>query len=155
MTNRTATNFIVIHCSATRPSQDIGRAELDAMHRARGFDGIGYHYVIRRNGALELGRPLDQIGAHVQGFNRTSVGVCMVGGLDESGRPVEDGPGLFTDAQWRAAFDVVATLRSMYPRAHLVGHRDLSPDLDHDGVVERSEWLKTCPGFDVRTYFPV
>lgn len=156
MANRKSTNLIVLHCSASRPSQDLTARDIDAMHRARGFASIGYHYVIRRNGLLEMGRPLDAIGAHVEGFNSTSVGVCMIGGLNPDGTEAKRGEiAPFTDEQWQTARTVVATLRSMYPGARVVGHRDLSPDLNGDGVIQSREWLKSCPGFDAAEAFPV
>jgi hypothetical protein len=73
---------LVVHCAATRPDQDIGVAEIDAEHRAQGWDCIGYHYVIRRSGILEKGRPDSQVGAHVKGHNAFSLGICLVGGVD-------------------------------------------------------------------------
>src|SRR5690625_2478479 len=85
MAERQQTTHIVAHCSASPPSQDIGVKEIDRWHRARGFFEVGYHAVIRRDGTLELGRDWDDIGAHARegGFNRTSIGVCLVGGVSE------------------------------------------------------------------------
>lgn len=73
--------LIVVHCAATPPHQDVGAAEIGAWHRKRGFRSIGYHYVIRRNGAIETGRALSRAGAHVQGHNAHSIGICMAGGV--------------------------------------------------------------------------
>lgn len=154
---RERTDLIVVHCSATRPSQDIGAAEIRGWHLKRGFNDIGYHLVIRRDGRIETGRAADEIGAHVSGFNATSVGVCLVGGLDENGKPADVLSPLafdtFTVQQMTAAHTAIAFLRRVYPKAKVVGHRDLSPDLDKDGTVEKHEWLKTCPGFDARREF--
>lgn len=154
---RGSTNFIVVHCSATRPAQDIGAAEIRGWHIARGYWDIGYHLVIRRDGRIETGRPLDDIGAHVAGFNAISVGLCLVGGLTADGNGADVQSPLafdtFTEAQMTAAHTAIAFLRRIYPKALVVGHRDLSPDLDKDGTVERHEWLKTCPGFDAAKEF--
>lgn len=154
---RERTDLIVVHCSATRPSQDIGAAEIRGWHLKRGFNDIGYHLVIRRDGRIELGRPLHEIGAHVAGFNAASVGVCLVGGLLADGKPADLPTPLafdtFTATQMTAAHTAIAFLRRVYPHAKVVGHRDLSPDLDRDGTVERHEWLKTCPGFDAAKEF--
>jgi len=95
------------------------------------------------------------VGAHVAGFNSTSVGVCMVGGLDFRGNAVINSPDSFTDAQWETAKVLLAYLRKLYPGARVCGHRDLSPDKNRDGKIQQSEWLKTCPGFDVATYLGV
>jgi N-acetyl-anhydromuramyl-L-alanine amidase AmpD len=156
MTTRKTTDLIVFHCSATKPDQDIGAEVIRGWHVKKGWSDIGYHFVVRRNGALELGRPLLDIGAHVQGFNASSVGVCMVGGLDAAGGGVKDaqpGEDAYTAAQWVTAHALVKVLRKIWPAARLTGHRDLSPDIDRDGQVEESEWLKTCPGFDAAHAF--
>lgn len=146
---RTITDFIVFHCSATSPGQDIGAHEIDTWHKARGWDGIGYTLVIRRDGTVEPGRTLDQVGAHVKGYNRRSVGVCMIGGVDKAGKSENN----FTQAQWASSEAVALFLRKMYPDAKILGHRDLSPDLDGDGVIEQHEWLKDCPCFDAPARF--
>lgn len=149
MTARAITKFVVWHCSATRPGLDIGAHEIREWHLSRGFDDIGYHLVIRRDGTLETGRSLDSIGAHVAGHNADSVGICMVGGLDQDGQSVAQRPDLFTAPQWETFRTVHRFMRALYPHAQHVGHRELSPDLDGNGKIEQREWLKTCPGFDV------
>jgi len=151
---RARTDKIVIHCSATRPGQDIGADEIREWHIAKKYADIGYHFVIRRNGRIEVGRGLEEVGAHVLGHNVTSVGVCMVGGLDEHGNEHHHNPGMFTDAQWASLRLLVQVLRIIYPGARVCGHRDLSPDKNMDGRITPDEWLKTCPGFDVARMFP-
>jgi len=155
MTARQRTDLIVFHCSATKPNQHIGVEQITEWHVAKGWQTVGYHFVITRAGDLQLGRPLTDIGAHVQGFNAHSVGVCMVGGLDDLGRPLVNGPQMFTPAQWETARLLVAFLRRLYPEARVTGHRDLSPDANKDGKIQQSEWLKTCPGFDAAIEFAV
>lgn len=148
MTRRTQTRFIVIHCSATKPSQNITAQTIREWHIAKGWSDIGYHWVIQRDGTIEAGRPVDEIGAHVAGHNTDTVAICMVGGLDEAGQSFNNRPDLFTAAQWASAKALTAVLRRMYPFAAVLGHRDLSPDRNHDGKIQPAEWLKTCPGFD-------
>lgn len=87
---------IIIHCSATRAGQDLTEKDIDRMHRARGFSQIGYNYVIRIDGAVEKGRSLAVDGAHcnTKGFsessyNKHSVGICYIGGLDANGKPAD------------------------------------------------------------------
>lgn len=128
--------FIVIHCSATPPSADIGAAEIRRWHRAKGWLDIGYHAVIRRNGSLELGRSLNTIGAHVEGHNHESVGICMVGGTNAEGKAEDN----FTTDQWQALMAVVQTMLIKFPGAEVVGHRDFA------GV------KKDCPSFDVKAW---
>ena len=80
---------IIVHCSATKAGQDFTAADIDRWHRERGFNGIGYHYVIRLDGRLEKGREIDLAGAHCKGWNERSVGICYIGGLDENGHPAD------------------------------------------------------------------
>lgn len=155
MAKRQRTDLIVFHCSATRPSQHIGRETIEEWHLSRGFSSIGYHFVITRAGDLQTGRPLEDIGAHVQGYNAASVAVCMVGGLDHNGHEFANAPQAFTPQQWDTARVLVAFLRKLYPEAKILGHRDLSPDTNKDGKIEPREWLKSCPGFDAAAQFPV
>ena len=140
---------IVVHCSATKAPQDIGAKEIDEMHKAKGWAMIGYHSVIRRNGSIEGGRPLNMVGSHVFGHNTYTLGVCMGGGLDVNGKPEDN----FTPEQYRALAGLITDWRATFPSIHDVcGHRDLSPDVDGDGVVEKWEWLKDCPCVDVRPW---
>ena len=159
-------NKIIIHCSASANGDSLLRGSLkdgnlvtpvqaiDAMHKARGFKrdvifrkrqnpsltSIGYHFVIYTNGTIVTGRHLDEIGAHVQGSNANSLGICMIG------------TDAFSQAQWAALASLIKSLATLYPNAKVSGHRDNSPDLNGDGQVTRNEWLKICPGFDVAAW---
>lgn len=129
--------MFVIHCSATPHTMDIGAAEIDLWHRKQGYLKIGYHYVIRRNGLVEVGRNHDEPGAHAQGVNSKSLGICMVGGLDERGKPQKN----FTPEQWTALEVVLMGLKRSFPHVKtIVGHRDL-PGVN-----------KECPCFDVKLW---
>lgn len=141
---RRSTKYIVVHVTATPPHRDIGVKEVDAMHRKRGFNGCGYHYVIRRNGKVEAGRAENAVGAHVRGFNSVSLGVSLVGGVDRSGKPQDNR----TPEQNAALLELLQKLTKKYRRAKICGHRDLSPDRDGDGVIESHEYVKACPCFD-------
>lgn len=141
---RTRTDHMVAHVSATRPTQDFGAKDIDAMHRARGWSGIGYAAVIRLDGREEIGRGYDKVGAHVEGWNSVSFGVCIIGGLDRNGRAANT-----MNAAQEATLEKIFRRESRnYPKATICGHRDLSPDKDRDGVIEPHEWLKECPCFD-------
>ncbi|PZO81621.1 MAG: hypothetical protein DI629_03530 [Mesorhizobium amorphae] len=141
---RKKTTLIVIHVTATTPSMDIGVKEVRQMHKARGFSDIGYHWVIRRDGRVERGRAENMVGAHVAGWNATSVGVSLVGGVDERGKAENN----MTTPQWGALLTLAGDLVDRYPQAKICGHRDLSPDGDRDGVIRPAEWIKQCPCFD-------
>lgn len=146
---RRATDYLVVHCTATGPQHDIGAVEVDRWHREQGYKAIGYHHVIRRDGTIERGRPLFSLGAHVKGYNNVSLGVALVGGTDPSGKKAQDN---FTAYQYDTLRELLTILRRTFPYAQLLGHRDLSPDKDGDGEVEPEEWLKSCPSFDVRAW---
>lgn len=140
-------DMIVIHYSATRADVPLSPRQLEEMHRQRGFDGCGYHYYVRRDGEICTMRPVDRPGAHAKGYNQHSIGVCYEGGLDEQGRPADTR----TELQKRSLRVLVRVLAMDFQTRRIVGHRDLSPDLDGDGVIEPEEWTKVCPCFDVGT----
>lgn len=133
---RERTDFIVIHCAATRPGQDIGAAEIKAWHMKNKWADIGYHLVIRRNGRVEHGRPLHTIGSHVRGKNSVSVGICLVGGVDDAGKPAAN----YTSEQWATLREAVTVLEAAYPGAKVVGHRD---------IIAPGDPPKACPSFEV------
>ncbi len=139
-------NLIVIHCAATANGKSVSVDQVRAWHLARGFHDIGYHYLIDVDGTVNMGRAEEEDGAHAQGHNAHSIGVCLVGGV---GGPDRRNPGLYTEAQWATLALTVQDLCRRYPGSQVVGHRDLSPDLDGDGIVEPREWIKLCPSFDV------
>lgn len=161
---------IVIHCAATPNGKDIKAKAIDDMHKARGFKRdsqwvrsfnkpmghIGYHYVIEIDGNIALGRHLEEVGAHVQGSNSKTIGVCLIG-TDK-----------FTAAQWASLKQLMTTICNTITKQSLpadktlpklkemgitiMGHRDYSPDLNGDGIIQRNEWIKTCPGFSVNDW---
>lgn len=142
---RTRTDAIVIHCTATPEGKAHTVASITEMHKARGFSTIGYHYLIGLNGEEWVGRsPDNSVGAHVAGFNATTLGVSYVGGLDKDGKPKDTR----TPAQTATLITLLRHLVLKYPNAVILGHRDLSPDKDGDGQVEPNEWIKVCPCFD-------
>lgn len=145
---RNKTELVVWHCSATAPDWHGHSADIDAMHKAKGWDGIGYHLVISREGAVQWGEDPRKQGAHAKGVNLISIAVCMVGGVDSNG----DAENNFTPEQWESARATLLFLNRMYPEAEHVGHRDLSPDLDRDGRISFDEYMKQCPCFSVRQW---
>ncbi len=142
---RTRTELLVIHCSATRPTQDIGVGDITRWHIQRGFDTVGYHYVIRRTGELETGRPETAVGAHVRGHNANSIGICLAGGVNAHDTPESN----FTAEQFATLKRLLAQLKRRYPDVRILGHRDLSPDKNRDGRITPNEFIKACPSFDV------
>ena len=119
--------MVIIHCSAVRPDQTSSAAQIDTWHRRQGWKlGIGYHYVIRRDGTIESGRPEWMVGAHCKNHNAHSIGVCYEGGLDIRGQPADTR----TEAQKAAMRWLLRQLHRSYPKAVIVGHHDLNPQKD-------------------------
>ena len=116
--------LLIIHCSAVKPDQTSSVAQIDTWHRQRGWKfGIGYHYVVRRNGEIEHGRPEWMIGAHCLNHNAHSIGICYEGGLDARGQPDDTR----TAEQKASLRRLLEDLHCRYPRALIVGHHDLDP----------------------------
>ena len=119
--------LIVIHCSAVKPDQMSSVAQIDTWHHDRGYKfGVGYHYVIRRDGTIEAGRPEWMVGAHCVNHNKYSIGVCYEGGLDARGQPADTR----TAEQKATLRQLLTDLHRRYPRASIVGHHDLNPQKD-------------------------
>ena len=123
--------FIIIHCSAVKPWQQSGVSEIDRWHRAKGWKCCGYHYVIRRDGTIEKGRPLEEVGAHCQYHNQYSIGICYEGGLDAAGKPADTR----SVAQKEAMRQLLEQLHARFPKAIIAGHNVFNP-------------LKACPCFN-------
>ena len=143
---RTITH-IVIHCTAS--PQHWGVRELMAEFKAKGWMAPGYHYAITQDGIIHQLHPLDLVANGVKGHNQESIHVAWVGGIDRRGKGIDNR----TLPQREALHHIVDSLLSRYPQAKVVGHRDLSPDLNGDGKVTADEWVKLCPCFEVGEEF--
>lgn len=130
--------YLVLHCSASRCNQDYSVELLRRAHKARGFYDIGYHFYIRKDGKKTQHRMLLEVGAHCIPYYRCSIGICYEGGLDEDGKPANT----LTKEQEERITDLLINLHKLFPKAKIVGHRDLpgaSP--------------KECPCFDAHAIF--
>ena len=132
---RTVT-LLIIHCSAVRPGQRSSAQDINLWHRARGWKSIGYHFIVRRDGSIETGRRLEEVGAHCTWHNRHSIGICYEGGLNAKGLPADTR----TPTQKQALRQLLEQLHEQFPKALIVGHHDLNP-------------MKSCPCFDVVTEY--
>ncbi len=163
MTRRplSAINLIVVHTLATSYLNDLITVEhvrkwhTDPKPQGRGWDDIGYNYVIRRSGIVEQGRPLEYVPAHASGYNSRSIGIALAGGIRMEGDkkiPVDN----YAEIQKISLRQLINNLSGSFPQIeYLCGHRDLSPDLDDDGVIEKFEWQKDCPCFDAWSWYIV
>lgn len=125
-------NRIVIHCTATKNDHDVSVHDIDIWHKARGWKMCGYHYLIRIDGSIEFGRPVDMIGAHARGFNKSSIGIAYAGGIDHDGQNVNT----MTEQQTASMFYLIESLVIVLGDLELCGHNDLTDQ-------------KTCPNFNV------
>lgn len=147
--------YIVVHCAATPPEVEAGVNAIRTEHLRKGWFDVGYHFVVRRDGTIETGRPTDRPGAHARGFNHKSLGICLEGGVDGSNAPksalkslrkwlewytknYSKAPAVdnFTDDQYDALAGLVTGLKVAHPDATVLGHRDL-PNVN-----------KGCPSFN-------
>lgn len=138
--------FITYHCAATIEGRDHKAAEVSKWDIAR-FDQISYHWVVELDGTAVRTLDDNHRGAHVAGHNTGNIGICYIGGLDRNGKAKDTR----TQAQKKALRELDAAYHRKYPNVISKGHRDWSPDVDGDGIIEKHEWLKSCPCFDVAT----
>lgn len=127
---------IIVHCSATPEGKDYTVADIKRWHLQRGFSDIGYHYVIYRNGSVRVGRDANISGAHTVGHNYNSIGICYIGGLAIDGKTAKD---TRTPAQKTSMLALLKTLRKLYPKATIHGHREFAN--------------KACPCFDAKSEY--
>lgn len=123
--------LIIIHCSATPEGKDYTVQDIDRWHKARGWKGIGYHYVIYHDGSIHKGRPEEQVGAHCLNHNKHSIGICYIGGMTANNKKAKD---TRTEAQKRSLRALLVELKQSYPRALIMGHNVFAN--------------KSCPCFD-------
>jgi len=146
MQNQTTTrkvDKIIVHCSDTYARMDIDADEIRRWHtQERGWADIGYHFIIKRDATIELGRDIDkdgdiyeEVGAHVAGWNKHSIGICMVGGKGDDGKPESN----FTEAQFDSLESLIRVIKVDYPKATIHGHREFQSG-------------KACPSFDVQQW---
>lgn len=136
--------YIIIHCSATKETQNVSVETITQWHKDRGFKNIGYHYYITKDGVIHKGRTEESSGAHTVGYNSNSIGICYEGGLDVKGKPKDTR----TQEQKESLIDLILDIKSRYNIKKIMGHRDTSPDLNKDGKISSSEYIKSCPCFD-------
>ena len=131
-------SYIIIHCTATRETQDYTPEQLKHDHPARGFIDVGYHFYIRKDGSITQHRRLNEVGAHCRPFNRCSIGICYEGGLDAKGKPKDTR----TIAQRGSLVKLLIELKQKFPKAAIRGHNEMP-----------GATIKECPCFRPSTEF--
>jgi N-acetylmuramoyl-L-alanine amidase len=122
---------IVIHCTATPEGRAVTIEDVRRWHvDERGWSDVGYHWLVELDGELKQGRKEHVSGAHAKGWNHCSIGVCYVGGCNKDMKAKDTR----TDDQKITLGCLLQDLRCRYPKAKIIGHRDISS--------------KACPSFD-------
>ena len=135
---RKETKYIIIHCSNSTPSEDLTVCELNKLHRQKGFLNIRYHLIIKRDGIIEAGRDIDEVGSHTEDLDDQSVSICLIGGTetDEDNEPRLN----YTARQWETLRTLVKSTCLLYPEAEVVGFNEVDTN-------------KVSPYFDVQAWF--
>jgi len=127
-------NKIIIHCTATPEGREHDVADIRRWHLKRGFNDIGYHYLIHIDGTIEEGRPINKQGAHCSGQNRGSIGICYVGGMSKDMKKAKD---TRTQAQKDSLIKLMHELIYKYNKDMTIhGHNEFAN--------------KACPSFNVQ-----
>ena len=127
-------NKIIIHCTATPEGREHDVADIRRWHLKRGFNDIGYHYLIHIDGTIEEGRPINKQGAHCSGQNRGSIGICYVGGMSKDMKKAKD---TRTQAQKDSLIKLMHELIYKYNKYMTIhGHNEYAN--------------KACPSFNVQ-----
>ena len=134
---------IFVHCTASS-QRTTTEATLWAEFKKKGWKNPGYHYVVKTDGNIITMLDESRVSNGVKGYNQTAINVAYIGGIDAKGKAVDNR----TDNQKGALFDLLVKLKQKHKSAIIMGHRDISPDLNHNGVVDPWERIKECPCFD-------
>ena len=136
--------YIAVHCTASYQSMTI--EGLKQEFKRKGWVNPGYHYVVSPDGKITQLLDEDKVSNGVKGFNSVSINVAYIGGIDATGKPVDNR----TPAQKSSLLSLLKLLHRKYPAAMIQGHRDFSPDLNNDGKITPNEWMKVCPCFNAK-----
>lgn len=142
---------IVVHCSATIEGKNYTSKDIKKWHLQKGFNDIGYHFIILVDGTIEIGRPLNKIGAHVSGYNTGTIGICYIGGLGSNNKAKDTR----TDAQKESLNKLIDMLKENITIKEINGHRDYSKDLNGNGKIDKNEYIKQCPCFNVKDEYKI
>lgn len=123
---------IIVHHSASGLSTTL--EDIKRWHLERGFEDVGYHYVIESNGLIRYGRRLPLMGAHTKGSNWDSIGVCLVGDMTREDRR-------WTWEQWESLYQLVGSLKLLAPHVEIIGHREAQGAATECPAVDVYEWL--------------
>lgn len=134
---------VIIHCSATRPTQDIDVETVRGWHvDGNGWKDVGYHFFIKRDGKIQIGRPITQTGAHTKGENTGSIGICYAGGVAEDGKTPEDNR---TELQKASLRVLCKALSEVFKGVTFHGHNEFSAKACPSFKVSKEKYGDKCP----------
>lgn len=136
--------YLAVHCTAS--SQRMTIDSLRAEFRRKGWKNPGYHYVVSTDGKIHQLLAEENVSNGVRGYNSVSINIAYIGGIDANGKPIDNR----TPLQKLSLRKLLILLKKKYPNAIIQGHRDFSPDLNKNGKIEKSEWIKACPCFNAK-----
>tara|TARA_B110000261_G_scaffold140993_1_gene161347 strand:+ start:132 stop:572 length:441 start_codon:yes stop_codon:yes gene_type:complete len=126
---------LIIHCSATPEFKEFDVDDIRNWHvNGNKWSDVGYHFVIKIDGTIQIGRPINKIGAHVKGKNRSSIGICYIGGMN---RDMTDWIDTRTPEQKVSLIALLKELKEKYTEAIVYGHNDFTDK-------------KVCPCFNAK-----
>jgi N-acetyl-anhydromuramyl-L-alanine amidase AmpD len=136
--------YLVVHCTGGPATQQL--KDITSYWKSKGWTNPGYHFLIFSDGSEFNLQPIERLSNGVAGFNAVSINVCYVGGMFPNKKLGDTR----TEAQKKKLVERLTTLKKSFPKAIIQGHRDFSPDLNGNGIIEHFEFIKVCPGFDAK-----
>lgn len=138
---------IFIHCTASQQTATV-KSIMNEFKR-KGWEYPGYHYLIDSTGKINQLLDTKHVSNGVQGYNQTAINIAYIGGIDANGKAIDNR----TKEQKQSLIRILLALRKKYPEAKILGHRDISPDTNDNGIVDPWERIKECPCFDAITEY--
>lgn len=139
--------YIFVHCTASQQTATV--QQILKEFTQRGWRIPGYHYIVDPKGMLTQLVAEDRISNGVKGYNAESINVAYIGGIDSKKKAIDNR----TPEQKKTLLNILTRLKQKYPNAIIMGHRDISPDKNHNGIVDPWERIKECPCFDAKTEY--
>ena len=139
--------YIFVHCTASQQTATV--QQILKEFTQRGWRIPGYHYIVDPKGMLTQLVAEDRISNGVKGYNAESINVAYIGGIDSKKKAIDNR----TPEQKKTLLNILTRLKKKYPNAIIMGHRDISPDKNHNGIVDPWERIKECPCFNAKTEY--
>ena len=139
--------YIFVHCTASQQTATV--QQILKEFTQRGWRIPGYHYIVDPKGMLTQLVAEDRISNGVKGYNAESINVAYIGGIDSKKKAIDNR----TPEQKKTLLNILTRLKQKYPNAIIMGHRDISPDKNHNGIVDPWERIKECPCFNAKTEY--